>query len=357
MPADATTIRVGTDSSKFPESGDHDALWLLRRVHALGLDGVFFRSTRDISPSLDHGELRAAVELADELGLYLEAGTTKVNPFAVPEAADVRELGGGDFVAGFTRIVEASAKAGIHELWAATANYKFGTPGLLGYDRFRTDVSWDEQLAATAKLLCKLEPVLAANGCHLNIETHEEITSFELVRLVEDAGPHAFGITFDTANVLNRGEDPVAAARRVAPYARQSHVRDGALFADETGAYRFLAPCGEGVIDWPGLLRALLEGGSERLTLSIEGIMWGRWQMPVPYLDPDWGPGHPDLDESELERFAALVREHGQRVARGERPGPEHYRAKPTLAERTAFVTESVAFLRTTLAELSGVAA
>jgi sugar phosphate isomerase/epimerase len=37
------------------------------------------------------------------------------------------------------------------------------------------------------------------------------------VRLVEHIGPEVLGITFDTGNVLARCEDPVAAARRVAP--------------------------------------------------------------------------------------------------------------------------------------------
>lgn len=344
-------VPVGTDSSKFPESRDHDAEWLLRRVHGLGLDGVFFRSALELSPTLDHGEMRAVVQLADELGLYLEAGIAKVNPYATVEAPEVRELGNGDYLAGFGTLVRACADAGVHELWSATANYKLGSPGLLGYDRFRTDTTWADQLAATAKVLHRLEPMLSDLGCHLNIETHEEITTFELVRLVEDAGPHAFGITFDTANVLCRTEDPVAAAERVAPYTRQSHVRDGALFLDADGAYRFLAPCGTGVIDWPALLRPLVEQ-SPRLTLSIEGIMGGRWQMPIPFRHPDWAAGHPDLTATDLATFERLAAGYEARVRAGTARAADSYRQPATLEERLEFVTASVAFLRETLTEL-----
>ena len=42
----------------------------------------------------------------------------------------------------------------------------------------------------------------------MNLETHEEITSFELVRLVEGVGPDVTGIVFDTANLLLRVEHP-----------------------------------------------------------------------------------------------------------------------------------------------------
>jgi len=66
------------------------------------------------------------------------------------------------------------------------------------------------------------------------VETHEEITSFEVARLAEAVGPDVVGVTFDTANVLARAENPMAAARRLAPYTHLSHAKDGILYCNRS---------------------------------------------------------------------------------------------------------------------------
>lgn len=350
MPVPEPVFRIGTDSSKFPAPPGTDAAWLLERAAKAGLEGVFFRSALELSPTLDVGELTALRQQADELGLYLEVGAAKINPFAAPETPEIRVLGDGDYLTGVERIVAACAAAGIHEIWAATANYKFDLAGRLACDRYRTDVTWNDQLRATGKVMAEIGPVLREHGSHLNIETHEEITTFELVRLVEEAGTDAFGITFDTANVLIRGEDPVAAARRVAPYTRQTHVRDGALFFTEQGLCRVLAPCGQGVIDWPALLSALV--AAPRRALSIEGIMGRRFQLPIPIHDPLWHAGQPDMTTVELAELVRLAREHEAAVARGERRSLASLAEPADDEERERFVLDSVAHLRAVAAQI-----
>ncbi|MCR1785704.1 sugar phosphate isomerase/epimerase [Nocardioides carbamazepini] len=350
MPVPEPAFRIGTDSSKFPAPEGTDAAWLLERAAKVGLEGVFFRSALELSPTLDVGELAALRQQADDLDLYLEVGAAKINPFAAPEAPEIRALGDGDYLFGIERIVAACAAAGIHEIWAATANYKFDLAGRLACDRYRTDVTWHDQLRATAKVMAELAPVLRAHGSHLNIETHEEITTFELVRLVEEGGPDAFGITFDTANVLIRGEDPVAAAHRVAPYTRQTHVRDGALFFTDQGLCRVLAPCGQGVIDWSALLSALLV--APRRALSIEGIMGRRFQLPIPIHDPLWHAGQPDMTTVELAELVRLARGYEAAVARGERRTLASLAEPADDAERQQFVLDSVAHLRAAAARI-----
>jgi len=344
-------FRIGTDSSKFPAPEGAGASWLLEHAAAAGLEGVFFRSALELSPSLDIGELTALRQQADDLDLYIEVGAAKVNPFAAPEAPEIRVLGDGDYLLGIERIIAACAAAGIHEIWSATANYKFDIAGRMACDRFRTDVAWTEQLRATAGVLAQLGPVLREFGSHLNIETHEEITTFELVALVEEAGPDAFGITFDTANVLIRGEDPVEAARRVAPYTRQTHVRDSALFFTDDGLCRVLAPCGQGVIDWPGLIGALRE--APRKALSIEGIMGRRFQLPIPLYDPLWHAGQPDMTPMEMATLVRGAELYRRQVEAGVRRSRESLAEPADEAERERFVLESVAHLREVIAELA----
>jgi sugar phosphate isomerase/epimerase len=347
------TLRVGTDTSKFPGADELGAVGTLEAVAALGLDGAFFRSAFALSPTLDAGELADVTAAAVDLGLYLEVGTAKVNPYATPEAPEIRRLGEGDYLLGLERIIRAVTAAGITELWTATANYQFRIRGLYACDRFRTDVDWSEQLRATAKVLDRIAPVLLDTGAHLNIETHEEITSFEVVRLVEGAGPDAFGITFDTANVLVRCEDPVAAAARVAPYTRLSHVRDVALHSTDDGIGRFLAPVGQGVIDWHAVLGSLLEA-PHPVNLSIEGVVRMAAEMPLYIHDPVWRAGHPDLTDEEYDSVLGLTRDYESRAAAGLAPGLDALRGPIDDEQSLAFITESAAALRAVLADLTG---
>lgn len=336
-------MRIGVDSTKFPGAAGLSATALLERVAGLGFEGVSFRSILDVSPTLDRGELSAARECARDLDLRIAAGIGKVNPFTVPEFPELRALGGGDYLRAQTLMIEAAAEAGIHEVWSALCNFQFSLSGLYAFDRFRTDVGWAEQLAATTAFVGRLAPVLRAHGTHVNIETHEEITTFELVRIVEEVGPDAVGITLDTANVFVRGESAVAAARRAAAYVRATHIRDAALVRADDGLTRFLRPVGEGVIDWPAVLGALEPAAP---MLSIEGILSSRAAMPVPLFDERWDAGHPDQVPEERDELLRLADAYGVRAARGEAMDEAALRAPVLPDEPLEFLMRSAEALR-----------
>ena len=262
-------MRIGVDGLKIPESAKRGPLGSLEHGHEIGMEGLFFRTVLQMSPTLDKGELGAIREKADQLGMYIETGLGKVNPYGNAENPELRDVGEGDIVLGFRRMMEACALIGCRELWAETANYKHAYHGRWAYDRFRTDVTWPEQLLATERFLKTLAPIARDLGIHINLETHEEITSFELVRLIEAVGPDVTGVVFDTANVLQRVEHPVWAARRIANYVRQTHIKDAVVSHADGGLVFQLRPCGDGVVDFRQLL-PIIAAANPSVNLSIE---------------------------------------------------------------------------------------
>src|SRR5262249_55795995 len=258
----------------------------------MGMEGLFLRTDLEMSPSLDHGEMREIKAHADSLGMYVESGLGKVNPYASPEAPELRSAGNGDILLGFRRMLEACHAGGIAEVWIGTANFKGQYRGNTSYDRFRTDVTWKEQLEASARFLKKLAPIARDLGIHMNMETHEEITTFEVVRLVEEIGPDVLGGTFDIANVTHRGEAPGAAAHRGAKSTRQTHLKDVVHTFVPDGAYRQVRPCGQGVVDYDVIL-PLLYQHNPKLHLTIENpSTHGRTWMEV--FNPAWHASHTD---------------------------------------------------------------
>jgi sugar phosphate isomerase/epimerase len=302
-----------------------------------------------MSPTLDLGALREIRSHADELGLYLEAGLGKVNPYALAEAPELRAAGDGDTRLGFERMLRASAEIGCTELWVATANYKAQFRGNLAYDRFRTDVAWAEQLRASEAFLKVLAPIARDLGMHMNLETHEEITTFEVVRLVEAVGPDVMGITFDVGNVVQRGESPVRAAERVAPYVRQTHMKDVVLAFVPHGVQRQPRPCGQGLVDFDAILPSLARQ-QPQLNLSIENPT-ERSLATFEFFNPVWHASHTDLSTAELAELVGLITDGQRRIARGDWPDLDSYHAQPFgYAEAVAYIKESASYLRTVLA-------
>jgi sugar phosphate isomerase/epimerase len=330
-------MRLGLDGFAIPPPA-RDAFGTLDFVREEGLDGYFFGSVLALSPTLDAGYLGEVRARADELGLYVELGIGNANPARFERFPTVAAMGDGDYRRGFERLIRAG-----HAMAGPELRVDLGGEAA----RFDPAVSWSGQLAATRGFLLSLAPLCRELGCRLDVETHADITTFELVRLIEDVGPDVLGVCLDTANVLCRAEDPLAAARRVAPYVHQTHVKDAVLYFVDDGLMRQSRPCGEGIIDWRVLLRALGEHSPD-LALSIEDHK-GLFALRI--YDPAWQALHPDLTAVELAELIRLTRRAEQRcsAAGGETEAPAAYEAIPWAEHGMHRLRASVAHLREVL--------
>lgn len=276
-------------------------------------DGALFGGIGGISSTLDSGELKAFREHADALGLYTDVSVASCNPHRVRGSLD-------DHRTALQRQIEAAAQCGWHELHTS-----FGG----GEERYVDAVSWKDQLADSAAFLRSLAPVLRAHASRIDIETHGDVTTFELVRLIEDVGPDIAGICLDTANVFCQCEHPTRAAKRAAPYVHLTHIKDAMIVLIESGYRRQSLPPGRGILDWRAILPVLAEY-EPNLKLSIEDH---KWLFDFHVFDPHWLRLHPDLT---VEEYAAVMQTAWvcmQKVKAGEMPVPEEYNTIPFVEE------------------------
>ena len=61
--------------------------------------------------------------------MYVESGLGKVNPYANPEAPELRAIGDGDILLGFRRMMEACAAIGCLELLDGSGQLQVDVPG------------------------------------------------------------------------------------------------------------------------------------------------------------------------------------------------------------------------------------
>jgi sugar phosphate isomerase/epimerase len=328
-------MRIGLDGFAVP-TGTLDPFETLDFVQEEGLEGYFFGSLLALSSTLDLQHLGELRSRADELGLYLEVGIGNANPARFAQFPAVVALGEGDYRRGLERQMEVARRLAFVEL-----RIDLGGEA----SRFNQHVPWSEQLTATRSFLLELAPLCRDLGCRLDLETHGDITTFELIRLIEDVGADVLGVCLDTANVLCRAEDPVAAARRVAPYVHQTHAKDAILYFVDDGLMRQSRPCGQGCIDWQQLLSVLAEHSPD-LTLSVEDH---KGLFGVRIYDPSWQALHPELTVSELASLVRLAHEFEERVGRGETPPPAAYETIPWADNAMARLHDSVQHLRAIL--------
>jgi len=305
-------MRVGLDTFTLRDLklSPHATLdWLA----AHRLDGALFGQLTGISPGLETAALAEFRAHADQLGLYTEVSVAGCNP----------HLARGDLAAHrdtVARQVAAAAAHGWHELHISLGG---------GDERYHHPIPWPRQLADSAAFIRALGPVLRQHGSRLNIETHGDCTTFEIVRLIEEVGPDIVGFCLDTANVLCHAEDPTEAARRAAPYTHLTHIKDAMLVFYPRGFIRQSLPPGRGQLDWERIL-PILAAHQPNLRLSIEDH---KWLFRFQAFDPHWLRLHPDLTVPEYAAVMRLAADGTHRVAAGSLPDPHTYDRIPHVEE------------------------
>jgi sugar phosphate isomerase/epimerase len=289
-------VVIGIVKSSLPDGRALDARQALEAAARQGLGGLLFNSLYEISPTLDIDEMRSVRRHADELGLYISASLGVVNPALPFRCEQLAASGGGDLEAGVRRLVALAAAIGIHDL--------FFVIGMIE-DRFNPAVSWQAQRDGVAALIIRNAPLLRSCGSKLLIKTHEEITTAEILALVEMVGSDVLGVAFDPVNVLCRMEDPLAASRRIAPYTAQIHIDDAIVRYEEGGIRRFLCPLGEGVIDWTAI--------TAEMPKARQWIEMHSGQFGMPVFDSSWLAQQPGIRVEEFASVMAMAHRFGTR--------------------------------------------
>ena len=116
-------------------------------------------------------------------------------------------------------------------------------------------------------------------GVTLAVENHIDFTSGELLRIIDGVNSAYLKVNLDTGNMLRVFEDPVEGARRLAPYAVATHVKDIAVDRGSPQAFSFWPACplGQGIVDIPAVVKELDRAGYQgALTVEID-LVHPKW--------------------------------------------------------------------------------
>ncbi len=177
-------------------------------------------------------------------------------------------------------------------------------------DRRRLAGGWSAHFEALVERLKVVLPAAEELGICIAVENHQDATTEDLLELGERTGNStAFGITLDTGNPLAVGQDPVEAARQLAPIIRHVHLKDYTVhFAPE--GYRLVrCAAGDGAIDFPAILSAVRSNGHDIMP-GIE--IAAQATRTIPLLDLDWWSEYPEREARSLIPALQVLWKHGR---------------------------------------------
>jgi 3-oxoisoapionate decarboxylase len=255
-------MKVGIDSycyhryfgEIYPDQQDPGTRWtfqdFVRRSVELGVDGVSLESC--FFESLEPAYLTAIKEALDAHGLE------RVLAWGHPDGL---EAGGNEQAWREMNDLIPKARfmgADIMRIVASSLMFRFEPHG--------------PQIDAIVRMLRESVRIAADHGVVLAIENHIDYTSAEILEILERVDSESLKVNFDTGNTLRMMEDPVAAARRLGPYTVATHTKDLDAcrhVAPEQWYFFSSVPVGTGLIDMPGVVRALGESGYQGV-LAVE---------------------------------------------------------------------------------------
>jgi len=126
----------------------------------------------------------------------------------------------------------------------------------------------EPQLKALTGIFKEAAQMAEGEGVKLAVENHFDFTTAEYMDLVERVDSPYFGMCFDTGNALRIGDDPVASVRLLGKHILATHTKDvKPIYGASPQEWYFFGcvPVGQGVINMPGLVDALLDTGYQGL--------------------------------------------------------------------------------------------
>jgi sugar phosphate isomerase/epimerase len=330
-------MRIGFDHYTIAHRG-LSAEETLRLAHERGLGGVQFLDAAAIDPALDPERLRAFRAWAEggpaggPRDLYIEVGIPSPNPLRRGRA-ERRIVTAEEHARDLVRHLDAVAALGCRHARAYIGDR---------HDRFRRDVAWADQVAATVDVLTRLRPALRERQIRVAIENHADFTAEELLRVVDDLGDDIAAVTLDTGNLLMRLDDPVAAAERLAPRVACCHAKDAVLAFTPRGLCWQARPVGSGILPMADIL-GTLHRANPQLHLSIE-LHPRTYDLPI--FDPSWLAYFPALTPRALAALVALAATCERRYASGALSRPEAVEAIPWADRDLDWLAHSAGYLR-----------
>jgi sugar phosphate isomerase/epimerase len=240
-------------------------------------------------------------------------------------------------VPAFDAAVAKAKEAGIVSLHTAMTQRR--------YEQFDNFPAFQADFDRCKRTIALAEPVLRKHRMRLGMENHKGWRSAEQAAWIKGMGSEWIGVHFDFGNNLSLCETPDETLHNLAPYAFACHIKDMAVEPYEDGFLLAEVPLGEGMLDIPGMVKAL-QAHDPNIPFDLEMITRDPLQIPV-YTAKYWATFDDTLSPlpgRDLARTLDLVRKNKPKIAL---PYTSRMSPEEQLKLEDENVQKSIAYART----------
>jgi sugar phosphate isomerase/epimerase len=237
---------------------------MVKKTHQLGLS-VFqicdYASIQDMSDD----ELAEVRDVAESSGIQLELGTRGIQTLHLMNYLDIAWKLGVTFL-----------RTMLH-----TPDHKPSVP---------------EAIA----LLNEVLPAFADRGITIGLETYEQVSTDDLIHVVEGVGSPLLGVCLDPANSVARLELPADVIDRTTPFVVNIHIKDF-TFTRQAGWVGFSligCPLGEGFLDYDRMISVVQPGANVNQVIE-HWLPWQGTSKETCQLEEQWTQRNIDILRSK----------------------------------------------------------
>lgn len=264
-------LKVGLDTESLHlwlQNKKMDIIDFIETAHEFGLDGVMINLIQDYNLDPEWGSLGSnAPEHLERVkftlqkyNMYAELATKGLEYDHLLRVIQVAHAVGADIIRTYIPITLNSPE-------------DRSTGGEGKYDLGKVRLDFDPAVFDDAVIsLKRMIPVLKKYRIKLALENHEYETSMELVHVMEQIQSPWIGLHYDFGNAMMVWEEPVEAAKNMAPYTFTTHFKDHIVIPCPDDTYEYVVcgvPAGQGNIDLKECLRIMMED-SPLTRLNVE---------------------------------------------------------------------------------------
>lgn len=278
---------------------------LIDRIHAAPLFAhaysFYFHLADEVWSPQDLLEF-AAVNGFAGVKCHLEDGESK--SFVNSSPSDLQRLGARAREQGLRWHVETSSTVFSDLARATEIANNIGAESIRCYSRYSGSVS--SIIARVTDDMRRFRKELdPASQFQCVLEQHEDLTSHEMVKIVEEVNDPDIRLLFDTANMVNAGERPLEAWYIQAPWVSEIHLKDARILEDRGGWAQFACRTGTGDIPLARLLVEVLLAGEHERQVSAIGLEEEVNLFSPAYRFPNEGPD-PIIPHREMSQTGRL---------------------------------------------------
>ena len=147
-------------------------------------------------------------------------------------------------------------------------------------------------------------------GYLLAIENHQDLTSYELIDIIESNNLNSVGITWDVGSSLALGQSPKDFYKVVRKHIINVHLKDYIIVETKLGSMLVRCPLGKGVVDFGQIITDIRSQFNRNNSIKLSIELGAHTARAVDYFHPEYWEKFPKSIRTNKDNYIRYMQSH-----------------------------------------------